>query len=137
MAERQGAGVQQQAWRLAAYRRRCIQPVTQDAVSQRLHVHAQLVTAAGFGLQGDACGLVQWVMVQDAEASRAGFALAVIDFLARSVGPVADKREVNFARVRLDTAINHRNIVLAHLALLKQAIEETLYRFAQSDDHQP
>ena len=75
-------------------------------------------------------------MAQDVEECGAGFALSMINFLARSVGPVADKRQVNFARRRVDTAFNHCDIVLSHLTLLKQAIEETLYRFAQSDDHQ-
>jgi hypothetical protein len=129
--------VQQQARRLADYLRRCIQPVAQNGVPKRLQVYAQLVASACLGLQGDAAGMVQRVVVQHVKARCAGFAHSMVDFLAGSIGPVADEWQVNFARRRSDTAVNHRDIVLADLTLLKQAVEDALYLLTQRDDHQP
>ena len=105
-----------------------------DRMADRLQVHAQLVRAAGDGLQLQPRASI--AARQHVPARGARPASGVIHFLQRAVRPVARQRQVDHAVIPGHVAGDDRFIALVDVALGEGAAQEPLHVQASRHDEQ-
>ena len=94
-----------------------IEVIAQDWMPQRGKMDAELVSASGEGCQLNPCSLC--VARQDLKSGLARLSCFMVHFLARPVGPVIHKRQVNQAGILDGRLPNIGEVGLVHTTLFK------------------
>lgn len=131
--EGEGLGVELEAGGCGEDVGRGVELVAEDRVADRLHVHAELVAAAGAGAELDAGGVR--LPSEHAPVGQRRAAALEADHLQRAVGPVADERELDAALVGLDHPGDAGDVGLADLAPLELPVEMALRELRAGKDH--
>lgn len=132
MAEFQAFSVEHQAREIAGGA--CgVERIAEDRVADGLHMHPQLVGAAGFGEEAHPRGAVFYA--HPAPISLSGFAGVVVHMLQGAIGPVDDQRQVDLAFFLGDLAPDAGDVGLFGVSFLELQAEVALCVGRAGEDH--